>query len=528
MKNIILGALVLMGGSVVAQKDLPIYDKVNFIKELDASNLGDNALFISSPFAKPALKGVSQSTLGGKKIKKITYLYSNNNTNPSFGQNDLSNRRYKNLLSKLNGIDLTSVEWETKVQVGCGTIPCSEKLDHGFIIELEDDKNQIQKELGQHQLEVQKSTVNTGQSNTITGKRGTKVNIPANAFVDAFGNQVKGKVEVKLQEALTTEDIVMANLSTITNKGEILQSKGMIQLTASQNGNEVYLNQGQGIEITVPTKFEEGYSYYEGEQKNGELVWGNPVEIKVNKLAFSEDKGEAKKVNVEFGDLDTINAIIGESSMVVSSITHNNEELVAMTIIKGRIGYDIIRADFFNYSFDRASFIQAEIDTIQSWFSKNAAPLGGAEQFNLVPVIGSNSGVIPSGMANTFKMKKLGWANVDCLARGENVKKIKYNVAQNVIDSLANFSISLIVPSKRIFIPGYEKKDGDYSFTHGDSEDMAPMPVGENAFIIAMGEKDGETYFEMKKVKIGQREVETLALRKTDKADALLYIKEML
>jgi hypothetical protein len=32
----------------------------------------------------------------------------------------------------------------------------------------------------------------------------------------------------------------------------------------------------------------------------------------------------------------------------------------------------------------------------------------------------------------------------------------------------------------------------------------------------------------MKKVKIGQREIETLALLKTDKADALLYIKESL
>jgi hypothetical protein len=45
------------------------------------------------------------------------------------------------------------------------------------------------------------------------------------------------------------------------------------------------------------------------------------------------------------------------------------------------------------------------------------------------------------------------------------------------------------VPSKRIFIPGYEKKDGDYSSNHSDSEDMVPMPVGKNAFIILMGEK---------------------------------------
>lgn len=522
-----ISVLLIISSLAIGQNKLPIYNKVNLVKEVETESLGENQLFISSPFGKPDLSQITPEMFRGKKIKKISYLYSHNNENPSFGQNELSNRRYSNLMKKLDGVDLNNVDWETKVQVGCGNIPCSQKLDHGFIIELEPESNQIEKELGHHQLETQKKTINASVNNSITGKEGTKVTIPSGAFVDAFGNEVIGNVDVELKEAITTEAIVLANLSTVTNKGETLQSKGMIELKATFKGNEVYVKDGKELEVTVPIKFEEGYSFFEGEQKEGKLVWGNPVPIVQNVKVENDNIEEKVIVAFPLGQM-----AIRDNIMFVSASSYQNQELIKFTVNKGNAGYDISKKEFNNSSFDRQPFAKSELDSIQSWFDNNFAPLGVARfqlnNMNSNSVVGVNMGGANQDLVNTFRMKKLGWANIDCLTRGNNIKKIRYNVAQNEVDSLDNFSISLIVPSKNIFIPGYEKKDGNYSFTHGDNEDTALMPVGEHAFIIAMGDKEGQTYFQMKEVKIGEREIEELAMKATEKEKALSIIKETL
>ncbi|MEO9531399.1 MAG: hypothetical protein ABJG68_13940 [Crocinitomicaceae bacterium] len=531
MKNIGLALLLFAANITIAQNDLPIYDKVNFVKEMDAKNMGKNSLFIASPFAKPQLSDIRDQDLAGKQIKKITYLYSNNNANPSFGQNELSNSRYKNLMSELSGADLANVEWETKVQVGCGTIPCSQKLDHGFIIEFEEESNSIQGQLGHHQLENQQKTIRANQANTIKGKEGTLVKIPENAFVDAFGNEVIGNVDINLKEALTTEAIVLANLATVTSNGEILQSKGMIELTAHQNGNEVYVKEGKNIKVTVPTEFEEGYSYFEGEQKEGNLVWANPVPIEKELNEEAVDNQVKVDLIVAQGQVEFV-----QNEMVATSSSYTNLKLIKVTVNKKGVGYDITEKSIKNRSFNEETFTKAEIDSIQSWFDNDFAPLGGGWQGrndflmnkNANDMVGVNLGGVSQDLANTFRMKKLGWANIDCLTRGNNVKKIRYNVAQNTIDSLENFTISLVVPSRRTFIPGYEMKNGNYSFTHGDNEPMALMPVGEQAYIIAMGDKDGQTYFELKQVKIGERTIEELDLAKMNKDEALDQIKKTL
>ena len=100
--------------------------------------------------------------------------------------------------------------------------------------------------------------------------------------------------------------------------------------------------------------------------------------------------------------------------------------------------------------------------------------------------------------------------------------------ASHEIEDIESFSINLIVPTRNIYLPGYQKKNGNYSFTHGDYEDKTPMPVGETAFIIAMGEKEGETYFQMKEIRIGDEEVTGLNLEQTEKEEALAFIKSKL
>ncbi|MFT4602565.1 MAG: hypothetical protein ACI857_002752 [Arenicella sp.] len=550
MKHLIYSLCMMTAAVSFGQDQLPIYDNVKYIKAYDAQEIGSNEQFIESPFARPDLE--KEALKADKKIKKVTYLYSHNNKNPKFGQSDLSDDRYENLMKLLKDVELNDVEWETKVQTGCGNIPCSKKLDHGFIIEYENDLNSIQKELNHSALTTQSKTINANTASVITGDDGTIIEIPANAFVDAFGNPVKGKVDIKLKEALSPEEIVLANLSTITNKGGVLQSKGMIELSAYQGNSELYLDDNKSVEVTLPTTFEEGFSFFEGEKKNGELVWGNPILMDGKKVVVDDEVGEEiilmvnedKLVEVAFaGNVNNNILVLSASGLFVSESKYTDGLLTEVTIKKGIEDVTIKRKAAKNQKLSEVDFTKEERDDITAWFENNQAPNGGnllgAGQVINPQRIGNagirdlangnmNSGAISRELQNTFRMKKLGWANVDCLYGGRNSQKIRLNASQNEVEDLEKFSISLIVPSKNIFIPGYEKKDGNYSFTHGDYEDKTPMPVGESAFIIAMGDKDGETYFQMKKIRIGDEEVTALNLEKTDKDEALSFIKSNL
>ena len=86
----------------------------------------------------------------------------------------------------------------------------------------------------------------------------------------------------------------------------------------------------------------------------------------------------------------------------------------------------------------------------------------------------------------------------------------------------------MVIPSKNIFIQGYQKQDSTYGFTHGDYEKTFYAPVGEKALIFAMGAKDDNTYFTMKEFTLGDFPVEHLKLELIDKNEAISIIKKKL
>ena len=83
-----------------------------------------------------------------------------------------------------------------------------------------------------------------------TGTNGTKVNIPANAFVDLNGNPVTTNIKIELIEATSKKDIFIQNTPTIIN-GQILISGGVLYFNATSNGNQLIAL--KPIEFIVPT-----------------------------------------------------------------------------------------------------------------------------------------------------------------------------------------------------------------------------------------------------------------------------------
>lgn len=102
----------------------------------------------------------------------------------------------------------------------------------------------------------QSFTINIDNPTQITGLNGTKIQFNAGSLVDAQGNTVSGNVNISLVEALTEADMILLNKPTIgDNNGnrEPLVTGGEILLDVTQNGQNLFLGQGQKVMIDIPT-----------------------------------------------------------------------------------------------------------------------------------------------------------------------------------------------------------------------------------------------------------------------------------
>lgn len=99
--------------------------------------------------------------------------------------------------------------------------------------------------------------IETTTSNQVTAERGTRLSIPANAFVDGRGRLVAGKVSVRVTEVIDPLDFVGAGVDLTyfneKDQREFFQSAGMFRVDAAAAGDEpVALAPGRKIGIEFP------------------------------------------------------------------------------------------------------------------------------------------------------------------------------------------------------------------------------------------------------------------------------------
>ncbi|HMI78448.1 MAG TPA: hypothetical protein VK484_06620, partial [Ferruginibacter sp.] len=96
-------------------------------------------------------------------------------------------------------------------------------------------------------------TVNSDKSADITCIEGTRLLVPAFAFVDQEGNNIQGEVKITVLEYYKYADIIAANLTT-SSRGKQLITGGMVRITAEMNGRAVNLRTDKDIKLFMPTK----------------------------------------------------------------------------------------------------------------------------------------------------------------------------------------------------------------------------------------------------------------------------------
>lgn len=118
---------------------------------------------------------------------------------------------------------------------------------------------------------VQTFTIDATLNQSITGSNGTVVNFYPNSFVTSNGTPVTGNVEIKLIEIYKKSDMIRMNKPTMGNLfgGGMapLISGGEFKVTASQNGQEVFLAPGMSYNVIAPAP--------NGIDPNMEIFYGN-------------------------------------------------------------------------------------------------------------------------------------------------------------------------------------------------------------------------------------------------------------
>lgn len=128
----------------------------------------------------------------------------------------------------------------------------------------------------QFQKKAEVFSFENSQSQTIKCKEGTVLQISPNSFESEDGKTVNGTIELRIKEFYKVSDMLLANLSTMSND-KILVSGGMLNIEAYSNGKKCKLKSESHIEISFPEspKKEEMQLFY-GEKKGNNLNWVDP------------------------------------------------------------------------------------------------------------------------------------------------------------------------------------------------------------------------------------------------------------
>lgn len=296
---------------------------------------------------------------------------------------------------------------------------------------------------------------------------GTIVLGKANCFVDENNQAVTGKIDLTLQEAYHIADFVNGNLTTLHN-GKPLESGGMLNILASQNGKALQLKSGSELQVSAPNfKKQNNMSLFEGVVADNSINWINPVPIVPIPVVDSslEFLGESADWKMD-ENLETISATkeLSEEDM----IANGKEISEANMIAQGMAQADMDRA--------------ISKETIKS----------------------NHFRIDPNLVSFNFTIKKLGWANIDRLYADPRSKPV--NITTSIAsDSFRVVYITMAIPDLNMFIPGYKKADKTYGFSHNDAEQQV-LPIGQKVFIIATAYQQNQYYFCIKEYKIQEKD----------------------
>lgn len=335
-------------------------------------------------------------------------------------------------------------------------------------------------------LTTQTFSIDASIDNIITGTNGTKIRIPKNSFVDSTGQPISGTVEIQLKEALTKQEMVLANLTTTFN-GKPLETGGMIFVDALSKGKSLLLAENKSIQVALPTDSTlNGMSLFSGIQDSTGINWANPIAL--------------NKPNVDSSGISM--DIFEKTTNIMYSVDGFENVKDYPDLINSEVGRIAWQGDGLKITKD-STF---KIGTYTVHFYKQNRLQKWNEVFTVEK--GTNGFNVDKNAHYIFSLKKLGWANIDRLLEDPRTKEVELITS---IENQSDFKfIYVTLVTQKMYLPGYQKKDNTFCFSHNDDEPQQ-LPVGETATIIATAYKNGKPYFAVQQIIITDKQ--TVAFR---------------
>ncbi len=363
-------------------------------------------------------------------------------------------------------------------------------------------------------IEAQVFSISTDKDTILIGKAGTVIIIEKNTFVDQNGNQPNGQIKIEFKECLDKLDMILGNLTTTSN-GKFLESGGMIYINATSANQQLAISDNKtiNVEINADIVFSD-MQLFEGIFENNIINWINPSplspEIIQKFVGTSDDSIQVsfiqdtiyKKHNVTynidgFTDIEKYDEIPNDLSYKIAKKIWAG---TGMVITKDS---SMMVEDFKINLFKQDTFtIWKDYKYGTKWVKTETLNTFTEDQ---------NTNYI-------FSIKKLGWANIDRFYSDPRTEEIELIARVNNYKDYEDIYISMVFKNQNMYLPGYQKKDNSFSFTHGDYEKTS-LPVGEVAIILVTAYKDDRPYYAIKTFKIMERQTINFNLTATTKED---------
>lgn len=148
--------------------------------------------------------------------------------------------------------------------------------------------------------------INTEKDSTLVHTSGSVIAIPAEAFVDGEGKDVKGKVEIHYREFHDAIDILLSGIPMHYDSAGItyqLESAGMFEITASKDGKPVTLKPNKSLTVNMisHTNNSTDYNIYNLDtvKQKWEYVSENTAKNNTCVSAFEDRVGDVAKTKDE-------------------------------------------------------------------------------------------------------------------------------------------------------------------------------------------------------------------------------------
>lgn len=381
--------------------------------------------------------------------------------------------------------------------------------------------------LSTDEIETQVFSIPAIKDTLLTGKSGTILTIEKNTFIDQNGNPASGEIKIEFKECLDKLDMVIGNMTTTTN-GQFLESGGMVYINATSNNEQLAIAADKSIRVEIPSDSTlDGMQVFEGEETDNGINWKNPVELN-NKIIeepeiaqgviIEEAEDIIKQTNVGYyvKDFHYSGNYPNHTFLSEFKPTPPDLDVKIGDIYWGGNGIILTKDSVIQIdSFEVALVKMDSIREIQ-WanFSFDGPAIQGQNQFRE----DKNTNYI-------FSVKKLGWANIDRLFTDPRTKEIDLIVKVDNYGEYENIYTSMIFTNQSMYLPGYQKKDNTFSFTHGDYEKTS-LPVGETTTVLVTAYKDDKPFYAIKTFTIKEEQVIDLKLSATTKDDLKKELKK--